>query len=140
MGDLFSWSAIGARTTESQTHREMASGLSMPVGFKNGTDGSMETAINAMKAAAMPHRFVGINQAGQVCLLPDAGKPRRPCYSAWGANAKTAAWHRMSRSARRRWYRPVCARCWMVDCSHGNSCKDYRRQPQVAQSVITRSE
>ncbi len=69
LGDLFSWSAIGARTTESQTHREMASGLSMPVGFKNGTDGSLGTAINAMRAAAMPHRFVGINQAGQVCLL-----------------------------------------------------------------------
>jgi 3-deoxy-7-phosphoheptulonate synthase len=63
LGDLFSWSAIGARTTESQTHREMASGLSMPVGFKNGTDGSLSTAINAMRAAAMPHRFVGINQA-----------------------------------------------------------------------------
>lgn len=69
LGDLFSWSAIGARTTESQTHREMASGLSMPVGFKNGTDGSLATAINAMRAAAQPHRFVGINQAGQVALL-----------------------------------------------------------------------
>ena len=75
LGDLFSWSAIGARTTESQTHREMASGLSMPVGFKNGTDGSLGTAINAMRAAAMPHRFVGINQAGQVCLLQTQGNP-----------------------------------------------------------------
>ena len=75
LGDLFSWSAIGARTTESQTHREMASGLSMPVGFKNGTDGSLATAINAMRAAAMPHRFVGINQAGQVCLLQTQGNP-----------------------------------------------------------------
>lgn len=65
-GDLFSWSAIGARTTESQTHREMASGLSMPVGFKNGTDGSLATAINAMRAAAQPHRFVGINQQGRL--------------------------------------------------------------------------
>lgn len=72
---MFSWSAIGARTTESQTHREMASGLSMPVGFKNGTDGSLGTAINAMRAAAMPHRFVGINQAGQVCLLQTQGNP-----------------------------------------------------------------
>ncbi len=75
LGDLFSWSAIGARTTESQTHREMASGLSMPVGFKNGTDGSLGTAINAMRAAAMPHRFVGINQSGQVCLLQTQGNP-----------------------------------------------------------------
>ena len=73
LGDLFSWSAIGARTTESQTHREMASGLSMPVGFKNGTDGSLSTAINALKAAAMPHRFMGINQSGQVCLLHTKG-------------------------------------------------------------------
>ncbi len=75
LGDLFSWSAIGARTTESQTHREMASGLSMPVGFKNGTDGSLATAINAMRAAAQPHRFVGINQAGQVALLQTQGNP-----------------------------------------------------------------
>lgn len=73
LGDLFSWSAIGARTTESQTHREMASGLSMPVGFKNGTDGNLVTAINPMKAAAMPHRFMGINQSGQVCLLQTQG-------------------------------------------------------------------
>lgn len=75
LGDLFSWSAIGARTTESQTHREMASGLSMPVGFKNGTDGNLDTAINAMKAASMPHRFMGINQSGQVCLLQTQGNP-----------------------------------------------------------------
>ncbi|MCY0480013.1 3-deoxy-7-phosphoheptulonate synthase, partial [Klebsiella pneumoniae] len=75
LGDLFSWSAIGARTTEPQTHREMAPGLSMPVGFKNGTDGSLATAINPMRAAAMPHRFVGINQARQVCLLQTQGNP-----------------------------------------------------------------
>lgn len=75
LGDIFSWSAIGARTTESQNQREMASGLSMPVGFKNGTDGSLATAINAMRAAAMAHRFMGINQAGQVCLLQTRGNP-----------------------------------------------------------------
>ena len=69
LGDLFSWPAIGARTAKSQTHREMASGLFMPVGVKNGTDGNLVMAINAMKAAAMPHRFMGINQSGQVCLL-----------------------------------------------------------------------
>ena len=68
IGDLIAWGAIGARTTESQVHRELASGLSMAVGFKNGTDGSLATAINAMRAAAMPHRFVGINQAGQVWI------------------------------------------------------------------------
>ena len=111
LGDLFSWSAIGARTTESQTHREMASGLSMPVGFKNGTDGSLATAINAMRAAAMPHRFVGINQAGQVCLLQTQGNPDGHVILRGG-------------------------KALMVDCSHGNSNKDYRRQPAVAESVI----
>lgn len=75
IADLFSWSAIGARTTESQTHREMSSGLSMAVGFKNGTDGSLATAINAMKAASVGHSFIGINQQGQVNLLHTAGNP-----------------------------------------------------------------
>lgn len=88
LGDLFSWSAIGARTTESQTHREMASGLSMPVGFKNGTDGSLGTAINAMRAAAMPHRFMGINQSGQVCLLQTQGNPHGHVILRGGKNTK----------------------------------------------------
>ncbi|GAA3911084.1 3-deoxy-7-phosphoheptulonate synthase [Gibbsiella dentisursi] len=134
LGDLFSWSAIGARTTESQTHREMASGLSMPVGFKNGTDGSLSTAINAMRAAAMPHRFVGINQAGQVCLLQTHGNPnghvilrggKEPNYSA----EHVAACEKQMQDAG---LRPSL----MVDCSHGNSNKDYRRQPLVAASVV----
>lgn len=88
LGDLFSWSAIGARTTESQTHREMASGLSMPVGFKNGTDGNLDTAINAMKAASMPHRFMGINQSGQVCLLQTQGNPDGHVILRGGENTK----------------------------------------------------
>ena len=75
MSELVTWSAIGARTTESQTHREMASGLSMPVGFKNGTDGKLDVAINALKSAASSHRFMGINQQGQVSLLQTAGNP-----------------------------------------------------------------
>ncbi len=74
LADTFSWAAIGARTTESQTHREMASGLSMPIGFKNGTDGSLATAINAMQAASSSHRFMGgINREGQVALLTTQG-------------------------------------------------------------------
>lgn len=134
LGDLFSWSAIGARTTESQTHREMASGLSMPVGFKNGTDGSLGTAINAMRAASMPHRFVGINQAGQVCLLQTQGNPDG---------------HVILRGGKTPNYGPLdVAKCeddmrkaglqpsLMIDCSHGNSNKDFRRQPGVAQSAI----
>ncbi|WP_032115479.1 3-deoxy-7-phosphoheptulonate synthase [Candidatus Arsenophonus nilaparvatae] len=134
LGDLFSWSAIGARTTESQTHREMASGLSMPVGFKNGTDGNLVTAINAMKAAAMPHRFMGINQSGQVCLLQTQGNPdghiilrggEKPNYSVQDiANCEI-----QMRNAN-------LSPSLMIDCSHGNSQKDFRRQPQVVESII----
>lgn len=134
LGDLFSWSAIGARTTESQTHREMASGLSMPVGFKNGTDGSLSTAINALKAAAMPHRFMGINQSGQVCLLHTKGNSnghvilrggKTPNYSAEDIAACEA-------EMRKAGLEPSL----MVDCSHGNSNKDYRHQPLVVDSII----
>jgi 3-deoxy-7-phosphoheptulonate synthase len=75
IADLISWTAIGARTTESQTHREMASGLSMPIGFKNGTDGSAITAINAMEAAARPHHFLGINKEGQASIVTTTGNP-----------------------------------------------------------------
>ena len=75
LAELFSWSAIGARTTESQTHREMASGLSMPIGFKNGTKGSLDVAINAMESAASSHRFMGINKQGQVSLIKTSGNP-----------------------------------------------------------------
>ncbi|MBG5891862.1 3-deoxy-7-phosphoheptulonate synthase [Providencia rettgeri] len=134
LGDLFSWSAIGARTTESQTHREMASGLSMPVGFKNGTDGSLSTAINALKAAAMPHRFMGINQSGQVCLLHTKGNSnghvilrggKTPNYSAEDIAACEAEMKKAGLEP-----------SLMVDCSHGNSNKDYRRQPLVVDSII----
>lgn len=133
LGDLFSWAAIGARTTESQTHREMASGLSMPVGFKNGTDGNLTTAINAMRAAAMPHRFVGINRKGQVCLLQTQGNPdghvilrggKTPNYSAQDV---AQCEQQMQQAGLRA--------ALMVDCSHGNSNKDFRRQPVVAQAV-----
>ncbi|NIH21608.1 MULTISPECIES: 3-deoxy-7-phosphoheptulonate synthase [Providencia] len=134
LGDLFSWSAIGARTTESQTHREMASGLSMPVGFKNGTDGSLSTAINALKAAAMPHRFMGINQSGQVCLLHTKGNNnghvilrggKTPNYSAEDIAACEVEMKKAGLEP-----------SLMVDCSHGNSNKDYRRQPLVIESII----
>ncbi|MFZ4835837.1 3-deoxy-7-phosphoheptulonate synthase [Rouxiella sp. Mn2063] len=134
LGDLFSWSAIGARTTESQTHREMASGLSMPVGFKNGTDGSLGTAINAMRAAAMSHRFVGINQAGQVCLLQTQGNPDGHVILRGGKTPNYGPQDVLEceKQMRDAGLKPSL----MVDCSHGNSNKDYRRQPLVAQSVI----
>ncbi|MFK8257517.1 3-deoxy-7-phosphoheptulonate synthase [Erwinia sp. AnSW2-5] len=134
LGDLFSWSAIGARTTESQTHREMASGLSMPVGFKNGTDGSLGTAINAMRAAAMPHRFVGINQAGQVCLLQTQGNPDGHVILRGGKspNYGPADVAQCEKEMQQAGLRPSL----MIDCSHGNSNKDFRRQSGVAESAV----
>ncbi|WP_392561613.1 3-deoxy-7-phosphoheptulonate synthase [Orbus sturtevantii] len=134
IGDLISWSAIGARTTESQTHREMASGLSMPVGFKNGTDGNLDVAINAMKSASMPHRFVGMNQQGQVSVLQTDGNPhghvilrggKTPNFDAENVNKCEAQMNQSGLIAN-----------LMIDCSHGNSNKDYRRQSIVADSII----
>lgn len=134
LGDLFSWSAIGARTTESQTHREMASGLSMPVGFKNGTDGSLLTAINAMKAASMAHRFMGINQLGQVCLLQTRGNPDGHVILRGGKQPNYSAEHvaECEQQMRQAGLKPAL----MVDCSHGNSNKDFRRQSVVARDVL----
>lgn len=134
LGDLFSWSAIGARTTESQTHREMASGLSMPVGFKNGTDGSLATAINAMRAAEMPHRFMGINQRGQVSLLQTRGNPHGHVILRGGKTPNYGPQDvaRCEQEMVQAGLRPAL----MVDCSHANSNKDFRRQPGVAESAI----
>ncbi|EFB71055.1 MULTISPECIES: 3-deoxy-7-phosphoheptulonate synthase [Providencia] len=134
LGDLFSWSAIGARTTESQTHREMASGLSMPVGFKNGTDGSLSTAINALKAAAMPHRFMGINQSGQVCLLHTNGNKNGHVILRGGKTPNYDAENIAACEAEMR--KAGLEPSLMVDCSHGNSNKDYRRQPLVVDSIL----
>ncbi|BAE73853.1 Phospho-2-dehydro-3-deoxyheptonate aldolase, Tyr-sensitive [Sodalis glossinidius str. 'morsitans'] len=134
LGDLFSWSAIGARTTESQTHREMASGLSMPVGLKNGTDGSLATAINAMRAAAMAHRFMGINQAGQVCLLQTRGNPDGHVILRGG---KQPNYHPQDiLDCERQMAAAGLPAALMIDCSHGNSNKDYRRQAEVVQSAL----
>ncbi|MFM8258905.1 MAG: 3-deoxy-7-phosphoheptulonate synthase [Vulcanococcus sp.] len=134
IADLISWTAIGARTTESQTHREMASGLSMPIGFKNGTDGSASTAINAMEAAARPHHFLGINQDGHAAIVTTTGNPdgqlvlrggkQGTNYHAEAIEAAAAALEKDGLPAR-----------VMVDCSHGNSNKDYRRQGEVAEQV-----
>ncbi|MFM7085745.1 MAG: 3-deoxy-7-phosphoheptulonate synthase [Cyanobium sp.] len=134
IADLISWTAIGARTTESQTHREMASGLSMPIGFKNGTDGSVTTAINAMEAAARPHHFLGISREGQAAIVSTTGNPDGHLVLRGGkggsnfhAEAVAAAAEQLARDG-------LPARL-MVDCSHGNSNKDYRRQGEVLRSV-----
>lgn len=133
LSDLFAWSAIGARTSESQTHREMASGLSMPVGFKNGTDGSLDIAINAMRSAANPHRFLGINQEGQVSVLKTAGNPhghvilrggKEPNYD----SVNVALAEQAIASAK-------LVPSLVVDCSHANSHKNHELQPLVANNV-----
>lgn len=134
LADLFSWSAIGARTTESQTHREMASGLSMAVGFKNGTDGNLSVAINAMQAAAQGHSFIGINQKGQVTVLTTKGNTDGHVILRGGkAPNYEAKYVEECEQALRKAGLPEAI---MIDCSHGNSNKDYRRQPIVAEDAL----
>ncbi len=132
--DLISWSAIGARTTESQTHREMASGLSSAVGFKNGTDGSLDVAINALKSVSSPHRFLGINQEGQVAIIHTKGN-RYGHVVLRGGNGKPnydSVSVAMCEDALRKAGVPANI---MVDCSHANSNKDHKLQPLVADNV-----
>lgn len=134
LSDLFSWTAIGARTSESQTHREMSSGLSTPVGFKNGTDGSLDIAINAMKSASSPHRFLGINSDGQVTRLTTSGNKyghvilrggSEPNYDSVSVALAEQALEDAKLTA-----------SLIVDCSHANSHKDHTLQPLVADNVI----
>jgi 3-deoxy-7-phosphoheptulonate synthase len=134
IADLISWTAIGARTTESQTHREMASGLSMPIGFKNGTDGSVTTAIHAMQAAARPHHFLGINKEGCASIVTTTGNPDGHVVlrgGKRGTNYHPEAIEEVAATLDRDGL-PVRV---MVDCSHGNSNKDYRLQGEVLRQV-----
>jgi 3-deoxy-7-phosphoheptulonate synthase len=135
IADLWSWAAIGARTTESQRHREMASGLSMPVGFKNGTDGSIQTAVNAMIAARQPHHFVGINNDGLTSIIKTAGNPDRHIVLR-GGGGRTNYGEAEVAQAEAAVAAEAIARPIMVDCSHDNSCKDHRRQAEVARDVL----
>lgn len=134
MHDLISWSAIGARTTESQTHREMSSGLSSPVGFKNGTDGGLKVAINALLSVQNPHSFLGINSDGQVAIINTKGNAYghvvlrggdgKPNYDSVSV---TLAEKELSKAK--------IAHNMMVDCSHANSNKDPALQPLVMDNV-----
>jgi 3-deoxy-7-phosphoheptulonate synthase len=134
LAEAFSWSAIGARTTESQTHREMASGLSMPIGFKNGTNGSLGVAVNALQSAASPHHFMGINRQGQVALIQTRGNPDGHVILRGGAapNYDEKSIAECEQALAKQGIEPGI----IVDCSHGNSSKDYTRQPLVAQDVV----
>jgi len=132
--DLITWSAIGARTTESQTHRELASGLSSAVGFKNGTDGSLEVAINALESVTNPQRFLGINATGQVALIQSTGNPNAHIVlrgGSTGPNYEPASIAQCERALEQISQRANI----MVDCSHGNSNKDHSRQADVARCV-----
>jgi 3-deoxy-7-phosphoheptulonate synthase len=134
LGDLIAWSAIGARTTESQTHREMASGLSSPVGFKNGTDGDLEVALNAMLSAAQPHAFLGINGEGQVAVTQTRGNAFGHLILRGGAqpNYDSVA-VAQAEAALRAAKLPVNI---VVDCSHANSRKNHALQPLVLKDVV----
>ncbi len=133
--DLMAWSAIGARTAESQTHREMASGLSSAVGFKNGTDGSLAVAINAMLSVAKPHRFLGINAAGQVAVIKTRGNPNAHIVLRGGVNGPNYD-RRSIRACELELAQVGLRPTIMVDCSHANSNKKPEAQPMVAKTVL----
>ncbi|CAD5108765.1 Phospho-2-dehydro-3-deoxyheptonate aldolase, Tyr-sensitive [Pseudomonas carbonaria] len=132
--DLISWSAIGARTTESQTHREMASGLSSAVGFKNGTDGSLTVAINALQSVSSPHRFLGINQQGGVSIVTTKGNAYGHVVLRGGngkPNYDSVSVAICEQELNKAGIRPNI----MIDCSHANSNKDPALQPLVMDNV-----
>jgi len=134
VGDLLSWGAIGARTAESQPHRQLASGLSMPIGFKNGTDGRLDVAHNAMIAARHPHSFLGITADGRSAVVHTSGNPDRHLVLRGGGRRPNFSPEDVARAAAlvadADARRPI-----MVDCSHGNSNKDHTRQAAVARAV-----
>lgn len=134
IGDVISWTAIGARTTESQTHREMSSGLSSPVGFKNGTDGGLDVAINALHSVTNPHNFLGINRDGQVSVIRTAGNQYGHVVLRGGKNpnydsVSIAQCEQALEKAN-------VAKNIVVDCSHANSNKDAALQPLVFENCI----
>ena len=136
IADLISWTAIGARTTESQTHREMASGLSMPIGYKNGTDGTIKIASDAIKAASRPHHFLGINQEGHASIVSTTGNPDGHLVLRGGTRGTNYHYEAVQTATEELANAGLLNRL-MVDCSHGNSNKDYRRQGDVLRSVVS---
>jgi 3-deoxy-7-phosphoheptulonate synthase len=133
ISDLIAWGAIGARTTESQTHRQLASGLSCPVGFKNGTDGSIKVAVDALRAAAAPHAFIGMTKTGQAAIFETVGNEdchlilrggKTPNYDAAGVQA---AAEELARAG--------LAPHLMIDFSHANASKQHQRQMEVGRDV-----
>lgn len=134
MQDCIAWSAIGARTTESQTHREMASGLSSAVGFKNGTDGGLDVALNAIQSASKPHRFLGINSHGQVAIIHTRGNPYAHIVLRGGSNGPNYDSVHIELTEQALQKAGVAGNI-MVDCSHANSSKKPNLQPKVIEDV-----
>ncbi|HXS15636.1 MAG TPA: 3-deoxy-7-phosphoheptulonate synthase [Polyangiaceae bacterium] len=139
IADCLSWVAIGARTSESQIHRQVASGLLCPVGFKNATDGSVEVAHHAIEAARNPHTYLGINEAGQVAIMNSAGNAA--CHvvlrgGKHGPNYQKYHVETVAEQLRRAGHAPRV----LVDCSHQNSGKDHNNQPQVARAVFAQMQ
>jgi 3-deoxy-7-phosphoheptulonate synthase len=135
LGDLVTWSAIGARTTESQTHREMASGLSTPVGFKNGTDGGLTVAINALLSVSRPHSFLGINQQGQVAVIRTTGNRYGHIVLRGGAKGPNYDSVTIALVEQELAKNKLPANI-VVDCSHANSNKDHNLQPLVMHDCV----
>jgi 3-deoxy-7-phosphoheptulonate synthase len=136
MADLVCWGAIGARTAESQTHRQMASGLSMPIGFKNGTDGSITTATNAIKAAAQPHTFLGINLDGAASAIVTRGNADCHVVLRGGATGPNYSPTHIAQTEQLL-AKADLPKAILVDCSHDNSTKKPERQPDVLRELIT---
>jgi 3-deoxy-7-phosphoheptulonate synthase len=134
IADLVAWTAIGARTVESQTHREMASGLSMPVGFKNGTDGNLQVALDGLIATGSPHTFLGLDEGGHAAIVHTTGNPDRHLVLRGGATRTNYDAQSIASAVELLRQAGQCARV-MVDCSHGNSAKDHTRQGVVLRDV-----
>ncbi len=137
--ELITWGAIGARTTESQSHRELASGLSCPIGFKNGTTGDVQIAVDAVTSSSRPHRFVGVTEQGHAAIVHTTGNPH--CHiilrgGATGPNYDSESVEAAGKALEESGARPNV----MVDCSHGNSNKDFRRQSIVAEALAQQLE
>ncbi|ETW79886.1 hypothetical protein HETIRDRAFT_428267 [Heterobasidion irregulare TC 32-1] len=138
IADLMSWGAIGARTTESQLHRELASGVSFPIGFKNGTDGSVSVAVDAMRSSSNPHAFMGVTEQGIAAIVKTRGNQnvhvilrggsKGPNYSEEHVKAAASAIEKA---------RPQNHPSIMIDCSHGNSQKNHNNQPKVVDDICT---
>jgi len=134
LADLVSWGAIGARTVESQVHRELASGLSMPVGFKNGTGGTVQIAIDAVRSSAHPHRFLSVTKQGLAAIVSTLGNPECHVILRGGGGAPNYGREHVSAAVAKLTAAGAPPRL-MIDCSHANSGKNYNRQPDVLRDV-----